>query len=242
MYWRLARLRRFSVSSGRSSTGRVDTCYFDPEDWAIRFIAVVRATDGGESTTMLVSPLSFSHVAVGKERIELIDDWRGTPVRGLPTFLSPRETGRAVRQCRLPSFWCGSGVWGDYRTPSPLRRDAAHGRTVAVAGQPPPALYPHTVPLGREVFCIDGRLGVVSDLLIDINAWRIRYFIVWVMAPGERGEALLSPFWVNGPPQKTRITAPMTTGTIVRGPTFVPEELEPLDEQILAHYYGFLRD
>ncbi len=191
---------------------------------------------------MLVSPVSFSRVCVGKERIELVDDWRGCPVREVPAFLSPRETAGAVRRCRVPSFWSGSGVWGDYRTPSPLRREAARRRYATAVDTPPPVLYPHTVPLGREVFCIDGRLGVVSDLLIDVNAWRIRYFIVWLMAPGERGEALLSPFWVNGPPQKTRITAPMTTGTIVRGPTFVPEELEPLDEQILAHYYGFLTD
>ena len=242
MYWRLARLRRFSVTSGRSATGRVDTCYFDPDDWAVRFIGVVRVAADNDPVAMLVSPLSVARVSVETERIELGDDWRSLRVDELPAFVSPLETAHAVRHCRVPSFWSGSGVWGDYATPARLRRVTARTPHAARIVSKAPALYPHTVPVGREVFCTDGRLGVVSDLLIDLDAWRIRYLIVWLMAPGESGEALLSPFWVNGPPQTNTITAPMTTGAIVRGPTFVPEQLEPLDERILAHYFGFLTD
>ena len=106
----------------------------------------------------------------------------------------------------------------------------------------PPPLYAHTRLMGRVVFSPDGRLGTISDLLIDLETWRIRYLIVWVEAPGEAGEFLLSPFWVNGSPVRGRMTVPITTEAILSGPNFMADELQPLDERILARYFGFLTD
>lgn len=238
-YRRLAQLRRFSAAGPAQGRGHVDTLYFDTDDWAIRFFTIGRPDESESRPSPLVSPLQTAGAAHGGEvlTIEMTHDpyelAQGDRYGRLPSDVTQSITSRY----ELPEFWGGSRVWGDYATPAELR-DAP---TVPL-GEPGPApeLHPHTVLMGRPVFAPDGRLGVVSDLLIDLDSWRIRYFIVWLQAPGETGEVLLSPFWVSGPPRGPRVTVPMTTEAIVSAPTFMAEELRPLDEQILASYFGFL--
>ena len=251
MYLRLARLRRFSghVSNGR--LGSLETLYFDQDDWAVRFIAFSMSSPSGATSSALVSPLQIEGVDIEQERIELEaghDVYRfasGDRRRPLPSEV----TARIVQHYELPDFWDGSGVWGDHRipgglrsAPGPQRRPSRGVSIMEQEAQRPPRVFPHNLLMGRGVFSPDGRLGVISDLLIDPETWRIRYFIIWLQAPGENGEVLLSPFWVNGPPEKQKVTVPMTTEAIVSGPNFVPEDLEPLDEQILARYFGFLTE
>ena len=241
MYMRLARLRRFAPRLDRPDAGHIDTLYLDPEDWAIRFALVAGDDPAVEPDAWLVSPMHVSGLDRQHERFDL--ELRGAePYECQNTDrhlrLSADEIEAIAAHYGLPVFWDGAGVWGDYDTPERLR-GAANGHAAAARS---PELFPHTTLMGRPVFAPDGRLGVISDLLLDMTAWRVRYFIVWLQAPGETGEILLSPFWVNGPPEKPRVTVPMTTETIVSGPTFAPEELEPLDERILAHYFGFLTE
>jgi hypothetical protein len=38
------------------------------------------------------------------------------------------------------------------------------------------------------------------------------------------------------------MTVSITTEAILSGPNFTAEELQPLDERILARYFGFLTD
>lgn len=241
MYMRLARLRRFAPRREREDTGHIDTLFVDPDDWAIRFVLVGADDPVREPDGWLLSPMHLLRLDPERERFDLA--LRGAEPYRCPATdrhlrLSAEDTERIVAHYGLPVFWDGSGVWGEYDTPARLR-DAPNGHAPAARS---PDLFPHTTLMGRPVFAPDGRLGVISDLLLDIVAWRVRYFIVWLQAPGESGEILLSPFWVNGPPEKPRVTVPMTTEAIVSGPTFAPEELEPLDEQILAHYFGFLTE
>ena len=242
MYLRFARLRRFSVRLEASDVGLIDTLYLDPEDWAVRLVALGdHGAAVGQRSVRLVSPM---HVARLDERTERLDlALNGTdPYRSASTdrhaSMSSEQLDAIDAYYGLPVFWNGTGVWGEYATPAELR-DASNGHAPTSSA---PELFPHAMLMGRPVFAPDGRLGVISDLLLDLTAWRVRYLIVWVQAPGETGEILLSPFWVNGPPEKPRVTVPMTTEAIVSGPTFAAEELEPLDEQILARYFGFLKE
>jgi len=246
MYVRVARLRRFNATSPSRALGTVDSLYFDQDDWAIRFVSLTNRSGQTGLRSTLISPLSVSRVRFDDEAFDT--DVHGEALeldRGeLQHPIDSRTTIAASRHYKLPVFWRGERAWGDYASPAGLvdganEADLVNGDAFL---DPPPTLYPHTMLMGREVFAPDGRLGVISDLLLDTVTWRIRYFIVWLQAPGETGEILLSPFWVNGPPQKPRVTVPMTTEAVVNGPNFVPEDLEPLDEQILARYFGFLKE
>ncbi|MFW5744334.1 MAG: PRC-barrel domain-containing protein [Spirochaetota bacterium] len=241
MYMRLARLRRFAARVNRRDAGNVDTLYLDPDDWAIRLILLGFDDSASRPDARLVSPMHLSAVDPGQERLKLaLGDVGAYPCANSDRHLnlSPADVGAVVSHYGLPVFWNGSGVWGDYETPCALRAAANGHRTVSRA----PELFPHTTLMGRPVFAPNGRLGVISDLLLDLSAWRVRYLVVWLQAPGETGEILLSPFWVNGAPEKPCVTVPMTTEAIVSGPNFAPEELEPLDEQILARYFGFIKE
>lgn len=241
-YRRLAQLRRFAATGSAGGRGHVDTLYFDTDDWAVRFFTIGRPDESHARPSPLVSPLHAVNASRDAGE-ELAVELRGEPYELVPgdryATLPPELIERVTAHYELPEFWGGSRVWGDYATPGELR-DA---QTVPLC-EPgaPPQLHPHTVLMGRPVFAPDGRLGVVSDLLIDLDSWRIRYFIVWLQAPGESGEVLLSPFWVSGAPTRPRVTVPMTTEAIVSAPTFAAEELKPLDEQILASYFGFLHE
>ncbi|MFP4113396.1 MAG: PRC-barrel domain-containing protein [Spirochaetota bacterium] len=254
MYLRLSRLRRFTGSTVRIDLGSVDTLYFDPDDWAVRFLSLGSRAKNQESVSPVVSPMQIRRLSADDELIE-IDARHGVYRLEISDGHRPLDAGttnRIADHYDLPVFWDGPDVWGEYASPRRLAESAEHSdyragalRTRRRTDQRTavtPQLYPHNTLMGRGVFSPDGRLGVISDLLIDVNAWRIRYFIVWLQAPGETGEVLLSPFWVNGPPEKTKVTVPMTTEAIVNGPNFAPEDLEPLDERILARYFGFLTE
>ncbi len=246
MYIRVARLRRFNAKSPSRRLGTVDSLYFDQEDWAVRFVSLTNRSGRTGQRSTLVSPLSVSRVCFDDEtlNLDLSDEPYKLTQAELQQSIDPRKTVAVSRYYRLPAFWRGERAWGDCDSPAGLARAACESDLINGHAVPdsPPDLYPHTMLMGREVFSPDGRLGVISDLLVDAQTWRIRYFIVWLQAPGETGEILLSPFWVNGPPQKPRVTVPMTTEAVVNGPNFAPEELEPLDEQILARYFGFLKE
>lgn len=246
MYIRVARLRRFHAMIPSTRLGTVDSLYFDQDDWAVRFISLTHRSGQMGLRSTLVSPLSVSRVRFDDGALDI--DTSGEPYElaqaELQQTINPRMTIAVSRHYRLPAFWLGDRAWGDHASPAELARsargpDLIDGRAMP---DPPPILHPHTMLMGREVFTPDGRLGVISDLLVDSVTWRIRYFIVWLQAPGETGEILLSPFWVNGPPKKPRVTVPMTTEAVVNGPNFVADDLEPLDEQILARYFGFLME
>jgi hypothetical protein len=255
MYLRLSRLRRFTGGTSDGELGSIDTLYFDPEDWAVRFLAMNFGPQHEGLSSALVSPLQIRDLRVTDEEMEL--DPRHPIYRLVKGDrhrpLSPELTGAVVEHYELPRFWDGSGVWGEHSSPRELtnaasasgtdmRNDTGGGVRTEERVEAPPTVFPHHSLMGRGVFSPDSRLGVISDLLVDVEAWRIRYFIVWLQAPGESGEVLLSPFWVNGPPEKSRVTVPMTTEAIVSGPNFAPEELQPLDERILARYFGFLTE
>lgn len=264
MYVRLARLRRFAASDPEAELGSIDTLYFDQDDWAVRLISLLRRDRAGNDG-VLISPIQVREVSLSDEQLRLRLD-AGAYSHADPGQrhrLDSAATTRVLEHYGLPEFWNGTRVWGDFTAPDELARGGSRraptDRTPADAepadsgpdsteGEPaggqtgPPQLFPHTMLMGRGVFAPDSRLGVISDLLVDIRTWRIRYLIVWVQAPGESGEILLSPYWVSGPPRRRRVTVPMTTEAIVSGPNFEPEELEPIDERILAHYYGFLTE
>ncbi|MFW6312632.1 MAG: hypothetical protein ACOC2N_01960 [Spirochaetota bacterium] len=246
MYIRLARLRRFTATTPRETLGNVDALYFDQEDWAVRFVSLTNRSGRAGLYSALVSPLCVSRIRPDEEAldVDLLAEAYELAQSELHKSIDPRATIGVLRHYRLPAFWRGERAWGDHASPAELARSAR--KPDLINGHPitdsPPKLYPHSMLMGREVFSPDGQLGVVSDLLVDLSTWRIRYFIVWLQAPGESGEVLLSPFWVNGPPQKPRVTVPMTTEAVVNGPNFVAEDLEPLDEQILARYFGFLKE
>jgi len=246
MYIRLARLRRFSVTAQRERLGNVDSLYFDHDDWAVRFLSLAKRTGRNGLRSVVVSPMSLTRARPAEEafdaalRSEPFERSDGDGRRTLPGSFTTELTA----YYRLPAFWRGVHVWGDYASPALLYEQAggASGSNGYAGSSEPPDLYPHNILMGREVHSPDGRLGVISDLLLDLETWRIRYFIVWLQAPGESGEILLSPFWVNGLPRRPRVTVPMTTEAVLNGPNFVPEDLQPLDEQILARYFGFLKD
>lgn len=243
MYLRLARLRRFAADCRGRPAGAIATLYFDPEDWAIRLLLVGSNDRSGGPSPVLVSPMEIDTLDAGGEEIRFDCEPAGDDRQTVDAYrpLAGEVIARFHTDHGLAPFWNGPEVWGAAGTPRALR-EAEPDEASAGGGFAPPTLHPHSSLMGRPVFAPDGRLGVISDLLIDLVSWRIRYFIVWLQAPGESGEVLLSPFWVQGPPEEPNVKVPITTEAIVSGPTFQPEELEPLDERILARYFGFLTE
>lgn len=196
----------------------------------------------------MVSPLQVQEVDDESECVRTsvapakVDE---VPEAGNAPVLSPVTVQRTMDHFDLPPYWNGSAVWGDFDTPQQLfqeRGEPGSAPRAHAAGSEPAPLYRHDPLLGLIVDSPDAALGQISDLLLDLHSWRIRYLIVWPEAPDDGFEVLLSPYWVSGPPHRSRITVAITTETILSGPAFKPEELTEKDEALLARYYGFLKN
>jgi hypothetical protein len=212
MYMRLALLRRFHGTLPSGEPGALETLFYDNDDWALRALSFRPESRRG-CQAFVASPMQVRSVDHEREELTLVvgdAPYRVDQYARYRAF-SSEQTAGLYAYYDLPAFWTGSGVWGDAASPAelmvvPAGADSLGVRRTVFAGgrryesprpqaaeqaSAPPPLHAHNRLMGRVVFAPDGRLGTISDLLIDLQTWRIRYLVVWVEAPGGGGGSAL---------------------------------------------------
>lgn len=245
-YIRSSILRGTSVQAGESDLELI-SLFIDYDDWAVRFFGLhprAAASSGRHSDGdgLVGSPLQIASMDAGECRI-VLSEGRSTlaplqeECRG--GRIPAAKTAELTRRCNLKPFWNGTRVWGDHDTPqADGSRTGSGTETNGETGEPPALIEDRTLT-SLIVTSPEGRLGAITDLVVDIEHWKARYLIVRVFSDEEE-ERLLSPFWISIGPDSPHIRVPMTKATVLNAPCFDPDDLTPFDESVLARYYGFL--
>ena len=240
-------LKGVAVRASDEPKGTVDDFFFDDEDWRVRY---------------LVAGIGFW--LVGRQCLisaELLQspDLR---TRQLPVLITAGEMSEAPRPedeppvsmqeegARTPE----AGYWPPFLVGAvgmgytPVLADAqiraaipsAAGDTADVRPSGDPHLRSMSELIGYEIAATDGRIGSVSDLLINPLDWRVKYIVIdtggWL--PGR--EVILAPNWTSSIDWASRSwIVDVTKRQVENSPeTRNVAGLQRSDEQAIYDHYG----
>ena len=161
-------LRRFTIAATDGNLGRVGDVCFDDRSWSVRYL-VVDVDNGLPGCRVLVSPS-----AVRRSEPPILHVAVSKQQFAASPDASPRGLlGRSTQSDGVePANLARAGESGD-----------VHLKTV-------------TAVMGYAVQTEDGEIGHVKDVLVDDQAWTIRYLVVDTENRWEGKKVLVSPAWL----------------------------------------------
>lgn len=162
-------LRRFTITATDGNLGSVGDVYFDDRSWSVRYLAV----DAGNwlpGRRVLVSPIAVR---------------RADPTT-LHVALSKEQVaaGPDVNTRGLPG--------------SSMQQGGVEPANLARAGESGDAhLQTATAVMGYAIQTEDGKIGHVKDVLVDDQAWAIRYLVVGTENRWVGKKVWVSPAWLT---------------------------------------------
>ncbi|MFT4548805.1 MAG: sporulation protein YlmC with PRC-barrel domain [Verrucomicrobiales bacterium] len=237
----------YRLDADGETVGKVKDLLFDDEKMAVRYIV---ANTGGwlSKQRVLISPDHLSEpdleqfgnyfdVALSKEKIE------NAPLLEMDAPISRQYEEAFAAHYDHPPYWSGAMIWGYHGSPG--------GVAIPRDGQPtPPDEVIDKVERSHQrsfeevrqydIEANDGAIGVLDDLIVECDSWRLRYAIVdingWI--PG--GKRMLDIDWLEGfdfTGAVAKIDLPKEK--IKDAPDFDPTVAVSVDYQArLYNYYG----
>ncbi len=248
-------LENYAIGAIDGHIGHVKDFYFDDERWGVRYL-IVETGDWLSSRKVLISPFSV-HKPNWAEKILPVSISQ-QQVRNSPDTDTQKPVSRQFEEEFLgyygyPSYWGGSGLWGEGYYPSLIGAtdsgdkseraeiDRAHANAEKEKHRnDDPHLRSCKAVIGYDVHATDGNIGHVKDMLVDEETWAIRYLVVdtsnWWMGH----TVLIAPPWIKDVRWTTRtVSVHMTRELVKTAPTFVStDELNRLNEISLHRHYG----
>ena len=168
----LSDLRRLTLAATDGNLGSVVNLCFDDRSWTIRYL-VVDASSWFPNHWVLISPIS-------------VRSWAPDPsiLRGA---LSKTQV-RSSTEAHIPH---GRAE----RSPQPSALEHAI-RDRARAGAEA-HLRVATATIGYTMQTEDGTIGHVQDILVDVEAWAIRYMLVDTTSRWAGKRVLVAPAWLS---------------------------------------------
>ena len=236
----------FNLAARDGAIGEVEDCYIDDAHWTVRYLVV---DTGGwlSGRRVLISPMGVRDVDTEGERV--IVDLTRDQVERSPDIDTHRPVSRQhelllTQHYGWPTYWYGPYAWGPMLLPRPLPPDTATltDEIAARAEQDnleDAHLHSTNEIIGYDIQAQDDRIGHVEDVLVDEDAWTIRWLVVdtgnWL-----RGKhVLVAPDWVRDVSWSERaVSLALTRGQIEGAPAY--DRDQPVDrayEQRLFEHY-----
>lgn len=207
MFRTIKQLQGITVRGRDGELGTVTDCYFDDQEWAIRYI-VVDSAAGLSAEPVLISPAAVDR-----------PDWQGQAlpvnltrdqVRNAPGIGTDRPVSRQ-QEIDLSAYYGWPAYWptlnplaptmpysGPGMPPETLPDMAASDR--AGDGSPvdgDPHLRSGREVVGYHIEARDGRVGKIDDFVLDDETWRIGYMVVETGGLLTSKKVVLAPSWVQ---------------------------------------------
>ena len=164
--------------------GTVEALYFDEVDWAVRYL-LVDTKDWLMGRRVLISPVAVGEVRAEEQTI-FIELTRAqietSPPPDTDQPVSRRYEEAYYRHYDWPVYWDEdrqSGV-------GPAQRDLQKNRLQGTARVE-----------GCVVVAVDGAIGAVRDIVVDIRYWIIRYLEIEMRGDRPGRHVLVSTDWIE---------------------------------------------
>ena len=242
-------LKGFAVRASDEPKGTIDDFFFDDEDWRVRYLVAgigfwLIGRQSLISAELLQSPeLETRQLPVQITAGEISEAPRPEDA---PPVSMQEEDARSRAADTWPPFLVGAvgigytPVLADAQIRAAIPSDAGDVTDTGTSGDP--HLRSMSELIGYEIAATDGRVGSVSDLLINPLDWRVKYIVIdtgdWL--PGR--EVVLAPNWTSSIDWASRSwIVDVTKRQIENSPeTRDVAGLQRSDEQMIYAHYGAL--
>jgi len=245
MFRSLNILRDYRILATDGSLGSVSDVYFDDRGWTVRHLVVDTGTWlPGRRVLIPTSALGTPDAARDEFPVDLTKE----QVRNAPSIDEDKPVDRQ-HEAELYGYYGWAPYWGgDVMMPGGVGVGGL-GDAMSLPGSIPPEPLPSDegdphLRSGRDIIgyaiaAADSDIGEVSDILIDDQDWRIRYFLVdtgkWL--PGRK--VVLSPEWVKSIEwAEHKVVVDLTREQVEASPEY--DEVEGVnrayEEGLYAHY------
>lgn len=176
-------LEGYAIGATDGTVGKVTNFYFDDLAWVIRYL-VVETGAWLSGRKVLISPIAIGQlnrtervlsVSITKEQV------RCSPDIDAERPLSWQNEERYLDHYGYPKYWGGAGIWGQGTHPSSLLSESGNdsGTAATANGERDDSLLRDcNAIMNYQIHAADGDVGALSGLLIDEDAWAIRFLIV----------------------------------------------------------------
>lgn len=241
-------IENYNLQATDGELGKVKNWYLDDLNWIIRYAAVdTRKWLPGRK--VLISPSAIQTIDADNEEVRVRHD--KDTVRDSPP-LDETESINNDHEISLNEYygwapyWHGTDLWG--QTSQPMLEEFRGGQTELTTDKIEEISREREYTLRETddiknnftVFARKEQLGVVDDLLIDEENWKVRYLVIRVENEGEETHHLLSPDWISAADwQNSTLTFDISAEDIRKGPDYrnKPEISRQEEKEMYEHYY-----
>ena len=206
--------------------GKVKDFYFDDRAWTIRY--VVADTDKwAVGRQILIPPNAL--IAVNRDDEYISIDLTKKQIEDSPPLRTDKPVSRQFERAYYGFF--GWPIYWGFEEERAKDEEAARRRN-----RGDPDLRSANAVRGYHIHASDGPVGHVDDLIVDDEAWAIRYMIVdtkdWL--PGKK--VLISPQWIERISwQEKQVFISLSRDAIQRAPEYRDESHLARDYETALH-------
>ena len=233
----LKELRGFHIEATDGAIGRVVGVYFDDARWTVRYLVVDTGT-WLDAREVLISPTVLG-VADGQTRTlaarltkQQVED---SPSIDLEKPVSRQQESAVNAYYGWPAHQMG--LW-ESRVPSMMMQPMPAPASPSDEDGDPHLRSSREV-IGYHLHAIDDTLGHVEDLILDEDAWTVRYLAVDTANWWFGGHVLVSPRWIRAVRWPERmVDLAVTRDVIKHSPAWSPGyPITQTYEDDLLEYY-----
>ncbi|WP_162632618.1 PRC-barrel domain-containing protein [Paraliobacillus zengyii] len=180
-------MKHFNIRATDDVLGKIKDIYFDDKFWTVRYLVA----DTGKwlpSEKVLLSPLSVNKVDSENATVDVLaskEKVRNAPNKKADEPISKQDEIDLTGYYGWPNYWSQIGPWGGFSTPAALavadkqreiqekaKADQKESHQLRSVNEIKGELT------GYKVEGIGGKIGHVSDVIIDEENWKITYLVI----------------------------------------------------------------
>jgi sporulation protein YlmC with PRC-barrel domain len=239
---RIRELTELTIVATDGEIGSVQEVYFDDRNWAVRYL-VVKAGGWLLSREVLLAPAAVGEISDVHRTMKVMltkEQIRNAPAIEAAKPLSREYEEAYFRHFQWAPYWePGPTGWGS-GVPFPETPPMPIDTTLPADAPKNPHLRSSSEVIGYDIRATDGAVGHVEDLVMDDDAWTVRYLEVdtrnWL--PGKK--VLLQTMRIDHIGWADRSVAVLLTQRAIESaPVYDPSKLiTPTYEVQLFKHYG----
>ena len=181
--------------------GEVGACeglYFDDVRWAVRYL-LVDSSEWLPGRRTLVSPVAIGEVRPRAQ--EILVELTRIQIGDSPLFDPGRPLSRSYEveyfdYYRWPAYWSCEPLYRGAQSPADTGMKSRLGETLDSMRAEGVHLHTSNELIGTSVVARDVTVGVVTNFVVDIRYWIIRYLLIEKVKPRDDWLLPVSPCWI----------------------------------------------
>lgn len=178
-------LENYSVQATDGELGKVKDLYFEKDTWVVRYL-LVDTKKWLPGRKVLLSPVSFDFVDPAEATVNILETKeriKDSPTINESDTITPRVEADLGRFFEWPLYWGGMNLWGPYETPRMWLDSKEENGPDPMVDEEDMVQVESVNDItgainGYRIQAKDGKMGHVSDVIIDDENWEIKFLVI----------------------------------------------------------------